>query len=94
MTGTFMQTLPNPAPLLVVFRRRRREVILNEDGRPRILSETLTVVEANVSPKIARAARRAGGWIRHRVALAHLGAVAVGVAVRVISEDVAGWVAG
>jgi hypothetical protein len=76
-----------PPPLLI-YRRRRREVILSQ-GEPRIMSETLTTVEANVPPKIAKAAHRAGNWLKHRVTL---GRIAAGVAVIytvTVIEDVA-----
>lgn len=82
-----------PASLLL-YRRRRREVILTADGQPRIMSETLTTIEANVSAPAARVARRAGGWLKHRLDLVRLGAVAVAVAVQVIGEDAVAWVVG
>lgn len=85
-----LQTFFCPPPLLV-FTYRRREIILTDSGRPRIMAETLTTIEVPAS--VVRVARRVSGWITHRRDLVRLGVVAVGVAVWVIGEDIMTWVA-
>ena len=86
MTTAFLQTLMYPAPPVILFRYRRREVILTRAGLPLAMTETLTEIEARPS--------KAARWVRHRLDLARLGAVAVAVAVRVVAEDVGLWVRG
>lgn len=86
MSTTLLQTLTYPAPPVILFRYRRREVILTAAGRPLAMTETLTEIEARPS--------KAAQWLRHRLDLARFGAVAVAVAVRVVMEDIGAWLRG
>ena len=86
MSSIFLQTLPAPAPPLLIFRRRRREVLLTKTGQPLAMTETLTEIEMRPS--------KAATWIKDRLDLARFGALVVAVTVRVVAEDISLWIRG